>query len=74
MTAWDSLWTNARIATMTPAGHDSSGDDPYGAIEDGAIAVAGGEIAWVGATAELDRAQAQGCRPTMPAAPGSRRG
>ena len=60
MTAWDSLWTNARIATMAPAGHDSSGDDPYGAIEDGAIAVAGGEIAWVGATAELDRAQAQG--------------
>ena len=60
MTAWDSLWTNARIATMAPAGHDSSGDDPYGAIEDGAIAVAGGDIAWIGAAADLDRAQAQG--------------
>ena len=60
MTAWDSLWTNARIATMTSAGNDSSGDDPYGAIEDGTIAVAGGDIAWLGATADLDRAQAQG--------------
>ena len=60
MTAWDSLWTNARIATMTSAGNDSSGDDPYGAIGDGAIAVAGGDIAWLGATADLDRAQAQG--------------
>ena len=60
MTAWDSIWTNARIATMTPAGHDSSGDDPYGVIEDGAIAVAGGDIAWIGAAADLDRAQAQG--------------
>ena len=60
MTAWDSLWTNARIATMTSAGNDSSGDDPYGAIEDGTIAVAGGDIAWLGATTDLDRAQAQG--------------
>ena len=60
MTAWDSLWTNARIATMTSAGNDSSGDDPYGAIGDGAIAVAGGDIAWLGATADLDRAQVQG--------------
>ena len=55
MTAWDSLWTNARIATMAPAG-----DDRYGAIEDGAIAVSGGNIAWIGAAAELDRATAQG--------------
>ena len=55
MTTWDSLWTNARIATMMPAG-----DDAYGAIGDGAIAVAGGNIAWIGPAAELDRAQAQG--------------
>ncbi len=55
MTAWDSLWTNARIATMAPAR-----DDPYGAIEDGAIAVSGGNIAWIGPAAELDRAKAQG--------------
>ena len=55
MTVWDSLWTNTRIATMAPAG-----DDPYGAIGDGAIAVADGNIAWIGPAAELDRVQAQG--------------
>ncbi len=55
MTAWDSLWTNARIATMAAVS-----DDPYGAIENGVIAVAGGEIAWIGAAADLDRAQVQG--------------
>ena len=55
MSTWDSLWTNARIATMVPAG-----EDPYGAVADGAIAVAGGVIAWVGSTAELDRSQVQG--------------
>ena len=60
MTAWDSLWTNARIATMAPSGYASPGDDPYGAIEDGAIAVAGGEIAWIGTAADLDRTQARG--------------
>ena len=60
MTAWDSLWTNARIATMAPAASDSPGDDPYGAVDRGAIAVAGGEIAWIGPAANLDRAQAQG--------------
>ena len=55
MTVWDSLWTNTRIATMAPAG-----DDPYGAIGDGAIAVADGNIAWIGPAVELDRVQAQG--------------
>ncbi len=55
MSTWDSLWTNARIATMVPAG-----EDPYGAVADGAIAVAGGVIAWVGPTVELDRSQVQG--------------
>ena len=55
MTVWDSLWANTRIATMAPAG-----DDPYGAIGDGAIAVADGNIAWIGPAAELDRVQAQG--------------
>ena len=55
MSAWDSLWTNARIATMAPAG-----EDPYGAVADGAIAVAGGTIAWVGPAAALDRSQAEG--------------
>ena len=72
VSTWDSLWTNARIATMVPAG-----EDPYGAVADGAIAVAGGVIAWVGPTAELDRSQAQGVpvrRCTTPAARGSHRG
>ena len=55
MTAWDSLWTNARIATMAPAG-----GDPYGIVADGAISVADGGIAWIGAAADLDPAQAQG--------------
>ena len=44
---WDALWTNARLATMTADGA------PYGAIEDGALAVADGHIAWVGPRAEL---------------------
>ena len=35
MPTWDSLWINGHLATMTP------GAAPYGAIEDGALAVAG---------------------------------
>ena len=44
---WDDLWLNGRLAKMTP------GDAPYGAVEDGAIAVSGGRIAWVGARQDL---------------------
>ncbi len=44
---WDSLWVNARFATM------ATGGSPYGAIEDGALAVADGRIAWIGARAQL---------------------
>jgi imidazolonepropionase len=42
------LWLGGRLATMDPtvAG-------PYGAIEDGAIAVEDGRIAWIGRTADL---------------------
>jgi imidazolonepropionase len=47
MTPYDTLWTNARLATMTPGGA------PYGAIEDGAIAARDGAIVWVGPRAEL---------------------
>ncbi len=43
---WDAIWTNGRLATM-------AGSAPYGAVEDAAIAVAGGRIAWLGPTAEL---------------------
>ncbi len=47
MVRWDSLWVNARLATMATAG------DAYGSIEDGALAVADGRIAWVGPRADL---------------------
>ena len=44
---YDTLWLNANLATMR------AGAAPYGAIHDGAIGIAGGKIAWVGARAEL---------------------
>lgn len=47
MADWDLLITDARIATMR------DGDTPYGAVEDGALAVASGTIAWVGPADEL---------------------
>jgi imidazolonepropionase len=45
--AVDSVWINANLATMVSSG------PPYGAIEAGAIAVAGGKIVWVGAAKDL---------------------
>ena len=47
MPSYDTLWINARLATMTPGGV------PYGAIDDGALAARDGAIAWVGARADL---------------------
>lgn len=44
---WDALWINARLATMV------AGETPYGAVEQGAIAVRDGLIAWAGPTADL---------------------
>ncbi|MDH3230851.1 MAG: imidazolonepropionase [Alphaproteobacteria bacterium] len=44
---WDDIWTGGDIATMTPGG------PLYGAIRGGALAVAGGTIAWVGKLADL---------------------
>jgi len=44
---WDDLWVNGRLATMT------AGGAAYGAIEDGAIAAAGGRIAWIGPRRDL---------------------
>jgi len=49
---WDRLWINARLATMADAG--------FGTIEDGALAVSGGRIAWLGPRAALDPAAARG--------------
>lgn len=43
---FDAIWINAKLATMT-------GNQPYGLIEDGAIAVQKGRIAWVGPQAQL---------------------
>ena len=42
---WDALWSGAHIATM------AQGAEPYGVIRDGAIAVKGERIAWVGPAA-----------------------
>ena len=47
MPVYDTLWFNARLATMTPGGA------AYGAIEHGALAARDGAIAWVGASDEL---------------------
>ena len=38
---WDTLWIHAHLATMTGEG--------YGIIENGAVGIAAGKIAWVGA-------------------------
>ena len=45
MEPWDRLWTGANLATMT--------DASLGIIENGAVATAGGRIAWVGREADL---------------------
>lgn len=42
---WDQLWIDARIATMQ--------DNSYGRIEDGAIGVLNGNIAWIGKRSAL---------------------
>ena len=47
---WDSLWINARLATMT------AGGDAYGAIEGAALAVADGRITWLGPMGALPAA------------------
>lgn len=44
---WDDIWIGGDIATMAPDG------PPYGAIHNGAVAVANGAIVWVGPAADL---------------------
>ncbi len=43
---WNSIWVNGLLVTLNQA-------NEYGLIEKGALAVANGQIAWVGAMAEL---------------------
>lgn len=43
---WDAIWIDANLATM-------AGTASYGAVEDGAVAVERGRIAWVGSRAAL---------------------
>lgn len=45
---WDALWIEGRLATLA-----EHAGQPYGALEDGAIAVQDGRIAWLGPQAEL---------------------
>jgi imidazolonepropionase len=53
MTAFDRVWVDAHLCTMTP-----HGDDPLGIVEDGAVAAKDGRIAWVGRRADLPGAAA----------------
>ena len=46
MTDWDLVLTDVRIATMRQDGV------AYGAVDDGAIAISGDRIAWVGPAGE----------------------
>ena len=47
MSSWDLLLTDVHLATMT------EGALPYGIVENGALAVSGGNIAWAGPAAEV---------------------
>jgi imidazolonepropionase len=47
---WDAIWLNAKLATMDPV---RAGNDSYAVIRDGALAVADGRVAWVGARSDL---------------------
>lgn len=52
MVTWDRLWLNAHLATM------ELGRAPYGAIENGALAIERGRIAWLGPMAALPHREA----------------
>ena len=47
---WDSLWLDARLATMAPAGRSSQA---YGAIDDGALGVLDGRLVYAGPADDL---------------------
>lgn len=56
MADWDLLLTDARIATMR------TGDSPYGVIEDGAVAISNGAIAWLGEASAMPNGSASQAR------------
>jgi imidazolonepropionase len=56
MPSWDLLLTDVHLATM------SDGAAAYGIVEDGAIAVSGGTIAWLGTQSELPAAESRETR------------
>lgn len=51
---WDSVWHNARLATMAPdtvpdnTGSQTNGNSAFGLIDNAAIAISNGRIAWIG--------------------------
>jgi imidazolonepropionase len=56
MPRWDLLLTDVHLATM------AEGAAAYGIVEDGAIAISGGNIAWLGAQSELPAAESRETR------------
>lgn len=50
---WDSLWSNCRVATMAKS------DAPYGLVEDAALAITDGRIAFVGPRSSLPAGEAK---------------
>ena len=56
MPRWDLLLTDVHLATM------AEGAAAYGIVEDGAIAISGGNIAWLGAQSELPASESRETR------------
>ncbi len=56
---WDTLWFNARIATMVVGG------EPYGLINHGAIGIADEKIVWLGDASQVPKQQLANCQNQM---------
>ena len=54
---WDRVWAGAHLATLAGAAQD------YGVVENGAVAVRDGRIAWIGTAAEARSLAAERCAP-----------
>lgn len=55
------LWTNCRIATMQSGAGQPHGEVAYGLVDDAALVVEAGRIAWVGPQAQLPASLADLC-------------